>query len=80
MRVQPVSRTSRLADEILSGLKEETDLVRSGSLIGGRFVSRAVTRAIARASPGSLLPGRRVRRRSNRLRCGGTSRTQCPAV
>jgi hypothetical protein len=27
--VQPVSRTSRLADEILSGLKEEPDLVRS---------------------------------------------------
>ena len=43
--------------------------------MGGRFFSRAVTRAIASASPGSLLPGRRVRRRSTRLRCGGTSRT-----
>jgi hypothetical protein len=32
------------------------------------------------ASPGSLLPGRRLRPRSRRLRCGGTSRTVDPAA
>src|ERR1035437_5275280 len=40
---------------------------------------RLADEAIARASPGSLLPGRRVRRRAARLRWGGPSRTESPA-
>ena len=41
---------------------------------------RRVTRAIANASPGSLLPGRRVRPRSRRDSWGGTSTTSSPAA
>jgi hypothetical protein len=37
-------------------------------------------RAIARASPGSLLPARRVRLRSRWLSCGGTSTAAMPAA
>ena len=53
--------------------RRESSTGRSTRRTGGRSDSRAVTRAIASASPGSLLPARRVRIRSRFERCGGTS-------
>jgi hypothetical protein len=49
--------------------------VRSASRTGASAGSRTVTPGLARASVGSLLPGRRVRPRSRLKSCGGTSRT-----
>jgi len=79
-RMEPVPDAGRLCGEVLPSLQQQARLARAvGQPMGGRSGSRAVTRAMARASPGSLLPGRCLRWRSARLRCGGISRTRRPA-
>ena len=62
MGMQPVSHPSGFADQIHASLDQEPQLgreIRQADRWQAFF--RAVTRAIARASPGSVLPGRRVR-------------------
>ena len=68
-------------DALVAGVDQELEFLRhAAELDGPRPCSRSATRAIARASPGSLLPARRRWRRSRCVRMAGTSTAVSPAA
>lgn len=79
--VEAVAPLGRLMDQRLAGVEQQPEVTcsigqpdwREGRLAGGHPGDRE-------ASPGSLLPGRRLSVRDRRVSCGGTSQTAKPAV
>ena len=77
--VQPVGLGGALGDELVAVVAEHLEVLGLPGVAGGwQVVLARGERAIAKASVGSDLPGRRSRRRSRTVSAQGTSRTSRP--